>query len=199
MENHYELDARIIQGTRKPDGSYKRPPVNINELSATELFMARVGVFGDEVQKFMKRLRKGDKFHPSPNLRYLIVAEAHESDKTNVALRGRPHFHMLLHETVQGSLVSGNPRNAFTDGESGEYRLASYKSGNVWRKGVFVNDDSFLRTQWHFGFTKFQFAENAKAASYLCKYLNKAADARVRASAGYGVTDTPSFLAAVAA
>ena len=186
MESHYELDARIIQGTRGPKGQWLRPPANLNEMSATERFVARVGVFGDEMQKFMKRLRKGDKFHPSPSVRYLLVAEAHESDKTNGALMGRPHFHLLLHECVPQSIAVGNPRDAFTNGESGEYRLASYKSGGVWRKGVFLDDASFVRSQWHFGFTKFQFAENAKAASYLCKYLNKAADVRVRPSAGYG-------------
>lgn len=197
MDMHYELDARIIQGTRRPDGSFKRPPVNIDELSTTELFNARVGVFGDEMQRYLKRIRKGDKFH-RPSVRYLLVAESHDSERTNMALRGRPHFHLLLHETVPGSLVLGNPRDAFIEGESGEYRLSSYRAGNVWRKGVFVWDDAFLRTQWHFGHTKFQFAENAKAASYLCKYLTKAADARVRASAGYGVVvdDNPSCQAA---
>ena len=188
MEEHYRLDSIIIQGTRGKDGRYIRHPQNPAAMSADEIFAARVGVFGDEVQRFLKRLRKGDLFHPAPSLRYLIVAEAHESERTNVALRGRPHFHIMLHETVASSLVHGNPVIAITNGTDGEYRAARYqtKTGE-WRSGVFVDDGAFLRKQWHFGFTKFQFAENARAAAYLCKYLNKAADERIRASVGYGI------------
>jgi len=187
-EAHYALDARIIQGTRGPDGGYKRYPVNINELSATELFIARVGVMGDDVQRLLKRLRKGDAFH-RPQFRYLLVAEAHDSDRTNSAMRGRPHFHILLHEVKQGSLIIGNPVEAFAHGESGEWKRFKYKGAdNVYRDGVFVNDASFLRSQWDVGFTKFQFAENARAAGYLCKYLSKNTDVRIRASVGYGET-----------
>lgn len=188
MDEHYALDARILAGTRRPDGSWKRHPVNIAELSPHELFTARVQGFGDEVQKFLKRLRKGDAYH-RPDLRYLIVAEAHDSERTSAALRGRPHFHMLLHEVVQGSLVHGYPTAAIQNGESGEYLRSKYRAGNTWREGVFVKDNAFLRTQWTFGFTKFQFAENERAASYLCKYLNKASDARIRASVGYGLDE----------
>lgn len=184
-EEHYALDARIIQGTRGPDGQYKRYPANINEMSATELFVARVGVMGDDVQRLLKRLRKGDAFH-RPQFRYLLVAEAHDSDRTNSAMRGRPHFHILLHENVQGSLILGSPTKAILEGQDGEWKRCSYKAGGHWREGVFVDDRSFLRSQWDAGFTKFQFAENAKAAGYLCKYLSKNTDVRIRASVGYG-------------
>ena len=190
-EEHYALDARIIQGTRGPDGAYKRYPANINEMSATELFVARVGVMGDDVQRLLKRLRKGDAFH-RPQFRYLLVAEAHDSDRTNSAMRGRPHFHVLLHETVAGSLIVGSPTQAFVDGVSGEWKRYQYKaSDGKYRAGVFVDDMSFLRSQWDAGFTKFQFAENPRAAGYLCKYLSKCTDVRIRASVGYG-QDTES-------
>ena len=185
LEEHYALDARIMTGTKGKDGRFIRHPQNISELSDSEMFSARVGVFGDEVQKFLKRLRKGDKYH-RPVIRYLLVAEAHDSASTLSVMRGRPHFHLLLHEMEVGSLVTGNPRDCITYGASGEYVRCKYKAGTQWREGVFVHDDAFLRTQWHFGFTKFQFAENAKAAAYLCKYLTKASDERVRASQNYG-------------
>lgn len=186
LEEHYALDARILAGTRRPDGSWIRHPVNITELSPSELFTARVRAFGDETQKFLKRLRKGDAYH-RPEIRYLLVAEAHDSERTNEALRHRPHFHLLVHETVQGSLVHGNPLLAMQHGESGEYLRCRIKRNGNWREGIFVKDNSFLRTQWHFGHTSFQFAENEHAASYLCKYLSKASEARIRASLNYGI------------
>lgn len=188
MEEHYALDARVLQGVRGPDGAFKRHPQDLGKLSATEQFEARVGVFGDEVQKYVKRLRKGDAYH-RPDLRYLLVAEAHESEATSKALLGRPHFHLMLHECRAGSLVHGSPTHAFLEGESGEWQRFKYRSGRTWREGVFVKEDSFLRMQWTFGFTKFQFAENEKAAGYLCKYLNKSSDVRIRASLGYGLTN----------
>lgn len=188
MDQHYMLDARIHSGTKGEDGRFIRHPANINELSAKELFEARVRVFGDEVQKFLKRLRKGDKFH-RPKIRYLLVAEAHDSANTDERLRGRPHFHILLHEMEAGSLVVGKPTAAAVSGADGEYVKSRYKSNGIYREGIFVHDDSFLRTQWHYGFTKFQFAENGKAASYLLKYLGKAMDARIRASQCYGQYD----------
>lgn len=187
-EEHYALDGRIMTGTRGADGNFLRHPLNINELSPSELFTARTSVAGDEVQKFLKRLRKGDYFH-RPRIRYLLVAEAHDSESSSDLIRGRPHFHIMIHEMVAGSLVCGNPALALMNGRDSEYRRVKYRAGNAWREGVFVDDESFLRRQWSFGHTKFQFAENAKAAAYLCKYLNKASDARIRASQKYGLLD----------
>ena len=45
-----------------------------------------------------------------------------------------------------------------------------------------------LSQQWTLGFSQWRLAsaDNPKAAAYLCKYLSKAAEARVRASARYG-------------
>lgn len=43
-----------------------------------------------------------------------------------------------------------------------------------------------LSDQWKLGFTNFKLCTDAKQAGYLCKYLSKSAEARVRASARYG-------------
>lgn len=45
-----------------------------------------------------------------------------------------------------------------------------------------------LSAAWQYGFSQFRLAdtENPRAALYLCKYLSKSAEARVRASARYG-------------
>lgn len=194
LDQHYQQDALIMAGIRASDGSWRRPPRNLRELSPSELFRARVQVFGDEMQRYLKRLRKGDRHHkPLRNIRYLLVAEAHDGPRTDARLRNRPHFHLMLHEMQAGCLVVGNPREALINGSSGEYVSCQYKAGNEWRTGVFVHDDAFMRLQWHFGFTKFQWAESAKAAAYLCKYLTKASDDRVRASLHYGEIEDEPF------
>ena len=46
LEEHYALDARIMTGTKGKDGRFIRHPQNISELSDSEMFSARVGVFG---------------------------------------------------------------------------------------------------------------------------------------------------------
>lgn len=48
-----------------------------------------------------------------------------------------------------------------------------------------------LRGSWVWGFSKFNLVEGPKAAHYACKYLSKDADARVRASVGYGTFTYP--------
>lgn len=185
-EQHYLLDARIQSGLKDPDGTrWVRYPQPLNLLSSEEQFRMRVRVFGEDLQRYFKRLRKGEADR-RPNFRYLLVAEAHDSVRTAVEMRGRPHFHLLIHEVEAGSLFRGNPVVAQMQGEDGEYVRRRYMSSRGWRDGVFLRDDAFARKQWQYGFTKFQYAENEKAASYLCKYLTKTNDARVRASIGYG-------------
>lgn len=186
-EEHYLIDARIQGGTRTPDGEgWLRHPLPLRELSPRELFAARVREFGVELQKYLKRIRK---MREQP--RYLLIAEAHDSAETSLEMRGRPHFHLLIHERRGGTIVLGNPAQALLNGEDGEWIRRKYKTKAGWKEGVFVKDDAVLRKQWEFGFTKFQFAENARAASYLCKYLKKTLDAKIRASQYYGFGGVP--------
>ena len=49
-----------------------------------------------------------------------------------------------------------------------------------------------LRTQWTWGFSKFNLVRDAKAAAYVTKYLSKSVLARVRASLRYGNHDLTS-------
>jgi len=62
------------------------------DLSEPEKFTARASIFGEEITKYIKRLRKGDSDHPKPALRYLLIAEAHDSDATSVEKKGTPAF-----------------------------------------------------------------------------------------------------------
>lgn len=182
-EQHYLMDAEIMAG-RMEKGRIIRYPQRLEQLSHEELFSWRVRVFGEKLQKYLKRLRA--KANEPECIRYLLVAEAHNSARTTDEMRGRPHFHMLAHEQTVGSLVYGDPLAALQHGEDGSYIRKKYQSGNRWYEGIFVKDNANLREQWEFGHTKFQFAMNKKAASYLCKYLSKSDDAKVRASLKYG-------------
>lgn len=50
-----------------------------------------------------------------------------------------------------------------------------------------------LRRQWPLGFTRFQLVKSMTEATYVCKYLSKASEARVRASKAYGRLDSMAF------
>lgn len=187
-EQHYMLDARIASGTRVPLNAkelkegvdlnskpWKRPPVSLRDLAAQELFGKRVQAFGDELRVYLDRIRKG-RDGQKPDLRYLLVAEAHDGATTSEEMRGRVHFHLMLHTTTPELLVRGRP---------GEPPNEWY----VHRDGkIFVADTGWLRTQWTYGFTKFEVAKDHRAAWYVCKYITKAMACRVRASHKYGKT-----------
>lgn len=180
LENHYALDARAI--ARLHDKG-----VNWNALTEADQFVERAAEFGRDLRLWLKRIRKGEAGRVKPRLRYLLVAEAHNGARTNVELRGRPHYHILIHETELGSLVDGNPLDILSGlDRSGEWEARYYKLGGQSKRGCFVTDEAFLRRNWTLGFTKFQLAETERAASYLCKYLSKSMMARVRASYRYG-------------
>lgn len=193
-DQHYMLDARIEAGLRHADGQWLRHPVRLKELSSDELFSKRVTVFGEELQRYFKRLRKGDAERKRPKVRYLLVAEAHDSALTALEMRDRVHFHVLIHEVERGSLFKGSPIDALVSGSSGDFIRKKHQSRGVWRDGVFLMDECFVRKNWSFGWTKFQYAENERAASYLCKYLTKTASERIRASQFYG---SPERIAAI--
>ncbi|UIW10394.1 replication initiator protein [Flyfo microvirus Tbat2_171] len=102
------------------------------------VFAETARVIGDELQRFLKRLRK-----VAP-LRFLLVCEAHKS--------GLPHFHALIHE-YQGTITK-----------------------------------RVLEGQWRFGFSHWRLVPpgDEQKVGYVCKYLAKSAQTRIRASQDYG-------------
>lgn len=184
-EEHYGLDARASVRL------YAKG-VLWSQLSSSEQFVERAREMGSEMTLFIKRLRKGDANHEKPQIRYLLIAEAHDSEHTSDEMRGRPHFHMLIHERIAGALVHGEPLDCISDGESFEMERRYIKTQGGFKPGVFANDASFLRRNWEFGHTKFQLASTASSAVYVCKYLTKAMHVRVRASQGYGRSEPAS-------
>jgi len=188
-QEHYVIDARA-------QARLGRSGVNWQQLSAKEQFAERAQEIGAEATKFIKRLRFGNKavseagpcIPHKPAIRYLLVAEMHDSARTSDEMRGRPHFHMLINEQEAGALVVGNPLTALFRGRSLEMERRMYETRNGWKPGVFAADNSFLRRNWTLGHTKFQLAESPQSAGYVCKYTAKALSVRVRASQGYGIT-----------
>lgn len=195
VENHLELDNRAR--LRLWDAG-----VSFDHLSEVEMFTERAREFGNEVTRWIKRIRQGRDGRSPTFVRYLLVAERHDSDKTGPELRGRPHFHMLLHDMQAGCAMRGSPAAALAQGksftecsvEAGEWEVRNVvdKKG-VWRPHVFLRDEAFIRKNWTLGFTKFQWAEDANSAWYVCKYLSKEMRCRVRASQRYGSPETISF------
>lgn len=184
-DEHHLIDARaqVRLGTRG---------VAWQQLSAREQFAERAKEVGVEMTLYVKRLRKGDADHVKPRIRYLMVAEVHDSEKTSDEMRGRPHYHMLIHEQEAGALVLGNAHSVLIAGvKDGEMERRMIKTRSGWKPAVFAADDAFIRTQWKLGHTKWQLAEDARSAAYVCAYLNKALEVRVRASQGYGVERPP--------
>jgi len=83
MDRHYWIDR--VCSTRVG---------NFDGLTRSEKFREQAKVYGAEVTKWLKRLRKetGHRF------RYLQVTEIHDGIDTAPEMRGRPHVHLLLHE-----------------------------------------------------------------------------------------------------
>lgn len=70
----------------------KTRDIGYDERSQDEQDRARFAVVAEEIQRFLKRIRKNSK----AKLRYLCVQELHKS--------GQPHYHLLIHE-VEGTLT----------------------------------------------------------------------------------------------
>jgi len=156
---------------------------NFYSLSPSEKFVEQTKEFGFELTKWFKRIRKGR----SSNFRYLLVAERHDSDETSIEMKGRPHFHILIHESSAEALVHGSPTLALDLMRDGELEMRKVKGKNgTYTHAVYVTDDAFIRKQWAFGFTKFRYCFDARSAYYVCKYLTSEMGARVRASYKYG-------------
>lgn len=94
------------------------------ELSEADQFAARVAACTPDITRYVKRVRK----ESGAPLRYLLVAERHES--------GLPHFHALLHEvsaampvrkrTLQGQWLLGFSQVKLTTDEAAAWYVCKY-------------------------------------------------------------------------
>lgn len=170
-------------------------------LSQEELLRERTGEFGKHVTAWLKRVRSAsfERTGVSRTMRYLVVAEVHDSEETDPWMRGRPHFHMLLHEGFCGAVVEGDPSVALAAlrdaedagvpkplGFSGEMIAKKVERRGKCVDAIFATDQSLIKQQWQLGYTVFELCFDSNAASYPCKYLMKSAMWRVRPSLKYG-------------
>jgi len=92
-----------------------------------KIFAARSKVFGKEITKYLKRLRKQTK----TKIRYLLIAERHDGSDTSEFMRGRPHYHMLLHEqdiAVTKRVIQAQWAHGFTDAKLADTGASWYVS-----------------------------------------------------------------------
>lgn len=164
---HQLIDARVAKEAHVTGASW------MTEWSPEELFRRRCKVFGQELTRWLKRIRINatrERGTP-PRFKFLLVAEKHQSERTSTTLVGRPHYHILIHEALPFELIAPN-----------EYYTT--------RKGVVrVHDNAAIRNEWQLGYTQFELCRDERSASYLCKYLAKDMLWRVRASMKYGVVE----------
>lgn len=166
------------------------------------LFRARAAVIGKEIDSWLSMVREIAylRTHKRELIRYLLVAERHDSHATSEIMRNRPHYHMLLHEGASGAAFSGDILRAYQGEDNLEVVRRMKKRGNEWVPAVFAADEAIARKAWVLGHSKFEHCINAKAAFYVCKYMYQSDMARVRASVHYGRRDeSPALQAAQAA
>lgn len=101
-------------------------------MEASDQFRYLVGVLGEEVTRFIKRVRK----QSGVPLRYLLVSEKHED--------GFPHFHMLIHEQaapVTKRLLEENWRYGFS-----QFRLVNGNGAKAaWYVSKYLAKDAQTR------------------------------------------------------
>ena len=92
----------------------RKRDIRYDERSQDEQDKARFAVIVEEIQRFLKRIRKNSK----AKLRYICVQELHKN--------GNPHYHLLIHE-VEGTLTKAVLQSAWSYGFS-QAKLADPKT-----------------------------------------------------------------------
>jgi hypothetical protein len=87
-------DANAVRAKFAAEAEATRRGWQLEELSKGELFKRMVSQVSPELTKFLKRIRKNS----GARIRYLCVAEEHNSAQTSEERRGMPHWHVLIHE-----------------------------------------------------------------------------------------------------
>lgn len=199
-QEHAVVDQLVSRAGLWPDRS------RLSEAQFEKaLFRARASIVGEQVSSWLTIVREFAfmRLHKREQVRYLLVAEKHDSNKTAVFMRHRPHFHMILHEMSAGAVFAGSIEDAKCGVDNADLVLRKERGVEGWVPFVFAKDDCFARRAWPLGHTKFKYCDTPRAAHYICNYLYESDMTRMRASVRYGkvsVSDeqeTALFLGAV--
>ena len=170
--------ARTWMGTLTLDPAYlargldvcrdnmRKQGLDYDALGASDKFGQLDKLVFAEFQKRVKLLRK----NTDAPFRYLAVTEVHTGGGLYTELRV-PHWHVLLHETDPA-------RPLRYDADLLGRRRVTVGGKRKWEK---IRDPF-----WLVGFQDWDLKPDPKDAAYVCKYLTKSLDARVRASLRYG-------------
>lgn len=163
-ENHYRalVDAEVLSRSRG---------VEFAELSLRQqrrlMEHHEHGFYGVAFDKYFKRLRKGAGKYKGAGFVYLLVSELHRGGGV---LDGKVHYHALLFETDDSRPL-----------------LKAQLKGNWW------GDEH--GTEYRLGHCRFKLLapeDVCRTVGYICKYITKDADARVRASKFLGNEKLPA-------
>jgi hypothetical protein len=109
------------------------------EFSEEAQFAARHGVISKEITRYLKRMRK----ESGAPLRYLIVAESHET--------GLPHYHALVHESEHVSRVGERTLSGQWTWGFSKWRLAKPESAGYVCKYLSKCSRARVRASLHYG------------------------------------------------
>jgi len=113
----FRPEVRFIMESRADNSTRRRRAERLCDLNSIDRYQAIAAVTGQEVTRWLKRVRKVSK----AKLRYLLVAEAHND--------GFPHYHLLLHE-ISGSATKRQIQSAWDRNGFSHCRLIDTRSGN---------------------------------------------------------------------
>ena len=124
--------------------------VALRSRTQDEQEKARFAVIVEEIQRFLKRIRKNSK----AKLRYICVQELHKS--------GEPHYHLLIHE-VEGTLTKAVLQAAWRWGFS-QAKLADPKTAIYVSKYLSKSQGARVRASLGYGHNRTLFSETSVAS-----------------------------------
>lgn len=141
-QEHYriELEARSAYGR------------NWEELTKETQFTALASKAGERLTKWLKRVRKNGGLSTPQRIarrwelrdagqeqridpvafRYLITCEMHDSVDTSPEMRGRPHFHALIHEGVGHPVRKDGLQEPFSEWGFTSFKLVKNMQGPMY-------------------------------------------------------------------
>lgn len=112
---------------------------DFEEASEDEQFSARHAVISKELTRYIKRLRK----ESQAPLRYLLVAESHET--------GLPHYHALVHESDTEARIGERTLSHQWQWGFSKWRIAKPASAAYVCKYLAKNARARVRASLHYG------------------------------------------------